>query len=89
MNDRKSWLARTFRGRRLDRNPLRRRSDRAESVVAIVSMAVFAIAAPFVVRAAAADAYLQAQQARATAVATRQEVSAVLNRRRMAAWDAE
>ncbi len=33
MRFRTSWLARLLRGRRLDRNPLRRGSDRAETFV--------------------------------------------------------
>jgi len=73
----KSWLARSFRGRRLDHNPLRRRSDRAETVAIIVLMVALATAAPFVVRATAAVAFSSAQHARATAVATRHEVTSV------------
>ena len=72
-----SWLARTFRGRRLDRNPLRRRGDRAETVAAIVLVVAFAVAAPFTVRAAADGMHAFAQHARATAIATRHEVTAV------------
>ena len=33
MRFRTSWLARLLRGRRLDRNPLRRGSDRAETIM--------------------------------------------------------
>ena len=33
MRCRTSWLARLLHGRRLDRNPLRRGSDRAETIV--------------------------------------------------------
>ncbi|HUN31835.1 MAG TPA: hypothetical protein VMU95_07425 [Trebonia sp.] len=73
----KSWLARTLRGRRLDRNPLRRRSDRAETLATIVLVAAFAIAAPFTVHATAAGAYSLAKQARSAALAARQEVTAV------------
>jgi nitrate reductase gamma subunit len=36
-----SWLARLLRGRRLDRNPLRRGSDRAETVVLGTLLAAF------------------------------------------------
>jgi hypothetical protein len=73
----RSWLARTFRGRRLDRNPLRRRSDRAETALGIVLVVAFAVAAPFTMRATAVATYSFAQHARATAMATRQEVTAV------------
>jgi hypothetical protein len=73
----KSWLTRTFRGRQLDHNQLRRRSDRAETVAIILLVAAFAFAAPLVVWATAAGAYSLAQQARATALATQHEVTAV------------
>src|SRR5690348_18243309 len=46
------WLARLLRGRRLDRNPLRRGSDRAETVVLGVLLAAFLAAAPFAAHAA-------------------------------------
>jgi hypothetical protein len=52
----KSCFARMFRGRRLDRNPLRRTGDRAETVIVIwlfAAFAAFAVVAPFAVRAAA------------------------------------
>jgi len=73
----RSWIARTFRGRRLDRNPLRRRSDRAETAIGIALMVAFAIGAPFTVRGTAIAAYSSAQHARASAIATGQEVTAV------------
>jgi hypothetical protein len=47
-----SWLARLLRGRRLDRNPLRRGSDRAETVVLAALLAAFLAAAPFAAQAA-------------------------------------
>jgi hypothetical protein len=72
-----SWLVRTFRGRRFDRNPLRRPSDRAETVAGIVLVVAFAVAAPFTVRAAAGGMHAFAQHTRATAIATRHEVTAV------------
>ena len=56
-----SRLVRTFRGRRLDRNPLRRPSDRAETVAGIVLVVAFAVAAPFTVRAAAGGMHAFAQ----------------------------
>jgi hypothetical protein len=48
MRFRTSWLARRLRGRRLDRNPLRRGSDRAETIVLGALLAGFLAAAPFV-----------------------------------------
>lgn len=42
-----SWLGRLVRGHRLDRNPLRRRSDRAETVILTVFALGFAAGAPF------------------------------------------
>ena len=47
-----SWLARLLRGRRLDRNLLRRRSDRAETIVLGALLAGFLAAAPFAAHAA-------------------------------------
>lgn len=72
-----SWLARAFRMRRLDRNPLRRPSDRAETIADIFLVVAFVVALPFTVLAALTGTYTFAQDARATALATRQEVAAV------------
>jgi hypothetical protein len=70
MRFRTSWLARLLRGRRLDRNPLRRGSDRAETVVLGVLLAAFLAAAPFAAQAAGAlghdSAARQAQAQRAS-----------------------
>ena len=67
---RTNWLARLVRGRRLDRNPLRRGSDRAETVVLGALLAGFLAAAPFAVHTAGSWAYAtsarQAQAQRAT-----------------------
>src|SRR6516164_64890 len=46
-------LGRWLRGWRPDRNPLRRRSDRAETVILGVLLAAFLAGAPFVAHAAA------------------------------------
>jgi len=46
------WLGRVRRGRRLDRNPLRRGSDRVETVVLGGLLAVFLAGAPFAAHAA-------------------------------------
>jgi hypothetical protein len=64
-----TWLDRVARGLRLDRNPLRRRSDRAETAVLGVLVAVFLVGAPFAAHAAGSWTYAtsareaQAQQA--------------------------
>ena len=67
-----SWLARLLHGRRLDRNPLRRGSDRAETVVLGALLAAFLAAAPFAAHAAGAlghdSAARQAQAQRASLV---------------------
>lgn len=49
-----SRLGRFARGRRLDRNPLRRASDVTETVVMAVLVTAFAVGAPFVAWAASA-----------------------------------
>ena len=54
MRFRTSWLARLLRGRRLDRNPLRRGCDRAETIVLGALLAAFLAAAPFAAHAAGA-----------------------------------
>jgi len=46
-----TWLGRLVRGRRPDRNPLRRGSDRLETVILGVLVATFLVGAPFVMRA--------------------------------------
>lgn len=51
------WLGRVLRGRRLDRNLLRRGSDRAETVVLGVLLAIFLAGAPFAAHAAGSWAY--------------------------------
>lgn len=66
---RSTWLGRLLRGRRFDRNALRRGSDRAETVVLGVLLAAFLAGAPFAAYAvgswtyAAATREAQAQQA--------------------------
>jgi hypothetical protein len=66
---RSSWVGRLLRGRRLDRNPLRRRSDRVETAAFGVLLAAFLGGAPFAAQAAGSWTYAtsvreaQAQQA--------------------------
>ena len=70
MRSRTNWLARLVRGRRLGRNPLRRGSDRAETVVFCALLAGFLAAAPFAAHTAGSWAYAtsarEAQAQRAT-----------------------
>jgi hypothetical protein len=80
MRFRTSWLARLLRGRRLDRNPLRRRSDRAETVMLGALLAAFLAAAPFAAHAAGAwghDAAARQAQAQRASLA---QVTATLLR---------
>jgi hypothetical protein len=64
-----TWLGRLARGLRLDRNPLRRGSDRAETAMLGVLLAAFLAGAPFAAHAAGSWTYAtsireaQAQQA--------------------------
>jgi len=64
-----TWLGRLLRGRRPDRNPLRRGSDRAETAMLGVLLAAFLAGAPFAANAAGSWTYAtsvreaQAQQA--------------------------
>jgi hypothetical protein len=73
------WLSRTLRGLRLDRNPLRRGCDRAETVVLATLLAVFLASAPFAAHAAGNVAYhLSARVARAQRAALRQVPATLL-----------
>jgi hypothetical protein len=65
------------RGWRLDRNPLRRRCDRAESAVLAMLFVVFLAAAPFVSRACYASAHSMAERVQ-RAQRTWRQVPAVL-----------
>ena len=51
------WPGRLLRGRRFDRNPLRRGSDRAESAVLAALLAAFLAAAPLTAHAAGSWVY--------------------------------
>ena len=51
------WLSRVLRGRRFDRNPLRRRSDRVETALLGLLLAAFLAGAPFAAHAAGSWAY--------------------------------
>jgi hypothetical protein len=54
---RSTWLGRLLRGRRFDRNALRRGSDRAETVILGVLLAAFLAGAPFTAHAAGSWTY--------------------------------
>jgi hypothetical protein len=63
---RSCWLSRVLRGLRLDRNPLRRGCDRAETIVLGALLAAFLASAPFAAQAAGNVAYhLSARAAQA------------------------
>jgi hypothetical protein len=69
---------RFFRGRRLDRNPLRRASDRVETLVLILLTVVFLAAAPLAAPAAGGWAHATAQRAELAQQAARSQVTAVI-----------
>jgi hypothetical protein len=71
-------MSRLVRGRRFDRNPLRRASDRAESAVLIVLLAAFLISAPFAVLASGAWAHAAGQRAELAEAASWRQVTAVV-----------
>ena len=73
-----SWLARLLRGLRLDRNPLRRGSDRAETVVLGTLLAAFLAAAPFAAHAAAGWAHASAVRDAQAQRANMHQVTATL-----------
>ena len=73
-----SWLARLLRGRRLDRNPLRRGSDRAETVVLGALLAAFLAAAPFAAHAAGSWAHASAVRDAQAQRASLHQVTATL-----------
>ena len=74
-----SWLRRMLRGLRLDRNPLRRGSDRAETAIAGVLLTAFLASAPFTVHAAGTWTYAtSAREAQAQQSAFRQVPATLL-----------
>ena len=73
-----SRLGRFVRGRRLDRNPLRRASDRAESAVLALLVIAFIVAAPFAALACGAWGHAIAHRVQATQQASRYQVAAVV-----------
>ncbi len=75
---RSDWLGRLLRRWRLDRNPLRRRSDRVETVVFGVLLAVFLAAAPFAAHAADGWIYTSSVREAQTQQAALRHVPATL-----------
>lgn len=73
-----TWLGRFWRGRRPDRNPLRRASDRAESAVLAVCAAAFLLGAPFAAMATGAWAHGAAERQQAVQQASRHQVPAIV-----------
>jgi len=73
------WLSRVLRGRRLDRNPLRRGCDRIETVVSGALVAAFLAGGPFAAYAAGNAAYhLSARAAQAQRAALHQVPATLL-----------
>jgi hypothetical protein len=70
------WLRRFIRGRRLDRNPLRRASDRTETVVLAGLMTALLAGAPFAALAGGNLAHDSARHLQQTQLATRTSVTA-------------
>jgi hypothetical protein len=73
-----AWIGRVRRGRRLDRNPLRRRSDRVETVILAALLAAFLGGAPLAAHAAATWISATSQQELRAQQATYRQVTAVL-----------
>jgi hypothetical protein len=71
-------LGRFIRGRRLDRNPLRRPADRAETAVLAVLVTAFLAGAPFAAQASGAWAHTALQREQAAQESSWRQVPAVL-----------
>lgn len=77
---RSTWLGRLLRGRRFDRNALRRGSDRAETVVLDVLLAAFLAGAPFAAHAAGSWTYAAStREAQAQQTSLRQVPATLLH----------
>ncbi|MGH3245432.1 MAG: Rv1733c family protein [Trebonia sp.] len=72
------WLFRAIRGARLDRNPLRRGTDRLEACLLVGLFVALAAATPFAARLADHASYASALHTRQEQLATRHQVRAVL-----------
>lgn len=73
-----SRLGRFVRGWRPDRNPLRRASDRVETVVLALLAVAFLAAAPFVIQASGAWTHAMAHHVQLAQQASRRQVPATL-----------
>ena len=83
-----TWLGRLLRGLRPDRNPVRRRSDRAETALLGVLLATFLAGAPFAAHAAGSWTYATfAREAQAQQAALHQVPATLLQA--AAPWSAE
>lgn len=71
-------LSRFVRGRRLDRNPLRRATDRAETVVLAVIVTLLLAGGPFVAVATGAWTHAMAQRTQLAQEGSRRQVTAVV-----------
>jgi len=71
-------LGRFVRGKRPDRNPLRRASDRVETAVLAVLVIAFLAAAPFAAQAGGAWAHARAHEAQLTEEASWHQVPALV-----------
>jgi hypothetical protein len=71
-------MSRFMRGRRLDRNPLRRVSDRAETVALMLLVAAFLVGAPLAALASGARVHAMAQRAEVSQQASRHQVMATV-----------
>jgi hypothetical protein len=69
---------RLVRGRRLDRNPLRRASDRAETLVLTLLVVAFLAGAPLAALASGAWAHALAQRTELAQTASRRQVTAAV-----------
>lgn len=75
---RSTWLGRLLRGRRFDRNALRRGSDRAETVMLGVLLTGFLAGAPFAAQAVGSCTYAAAIHEAQAQQASRHQVPATL-----------
>ena len=69
---------RFVRGRRFDRNPLRRPVDRAETIVLALLLVAFLVSAPLAALASGSWAHAIAQRAELAQMASRRQVTAVV-----------
>lgn len=78
MSARFAWIGRILRGRRFDRNPVRRSSDRVETVILAALFAAFLGAAPFAAYTAATWSSTSSNQELLAQHANFRQVTAVL-----------